>query len=434
MRSDLPKVLHRLAGAPMLLHAMKAGREIEAERSVVVVGFGGEAVKAVVAEYDEDAVCVSQDEQLGTGHAVAQAADALSDFDGNVIVLYGDTPFISTETMEDMLNARAEGAAVVILGFEATDPGRYGRLKTGGDGLEKIIEAKDATPEELRISLCNSGVICCDREVLFSLVDQVDNINAGQEYYLTSIVGIARSQGLNCAVVTCDEVETLGINSRNDLAHAEAIFQANARYAAMENGVTLYAPDTVYFAFDTMIGRDVSIAQNVVFGPGVTIESGAEINAFCHLEGCHISRDAKIGPFARLRPGAEIGEEAKVGNFVEIKEAVLDEGAKVSHLSYIGDAHIGKGANIGAGTITCNYDGVFKHHTEIGAGAFIGSNSALVAPVTIGAEAIIGSGSVITGDVKAGDLAIGRGRQVNKPGLGHRFMDHLRDLKAKGKS
>lgn len=431
MQSDLPKVLHKLAGAPLLLHAMHTCEGIEAEETVVVIPPGQKAIQDAAMAFNEDAICVEQVEQLGTGHAAQQAQDALKDFSGNAIVLFADTPFIAPETLENMLALCDQGSDVVVLGFEAADPGKYGRLVLDGDALGAIVEAKDATPEQLEITLCNSGVICCDSKLLFDLISEVKSDNASSEFYLTSIIEIARERGLNCSVVTCPEAETLGINTRSNLADAEVLFQKRARVQALENGVTLSEPNSVYFAYDTVIGRDVTIAPNVVFGPEVTIESGAQIGAFCHLEGCHISREAQIGPFARLRPGAEIGEEAKIGNFVEIKKSEIAEGAKVSHLSYIGDAEIGKEANIGAGTITCNYDGVFKHKTKIGPKAFIGSNTALVAPVTIGAEALIGSGSVITQDVPAGDLALSRAKQEIKSGLGVKFMDRLRSLKKK---
>jgi bifunctional UDP-N-acetylglucosamine pyrophosphorylase/glucosamine-1-phosphate N-acetyltransferase len=323
---------------------------------------------------------------------------------------------------------------VVVLGFEAADPGGYGRLVLEDDGaLAAIVEAREARPQELAIRLCNSGVIAADRATLFDLLAAVRDDNAKGEFYLTDIVGLARGRGLGAAVITCPEAETLGVNSRADLAAAEAAFQARARSAAMENGATLTDPGSVFFALDTVVGRDVTIGPNVVFGPEVTVESGARIEAFCHLEGCHVSRGATVGPFARLRPGAELAEDVRVGNFVEVKNAILDEGAKVNHLSYIGDAHVGARANVGAGTITCNYDGVFKHRTEIGAGAFIGSNTALVAPVRVGAGALVAAGSAITADVPDGALALARGRQANKEGLGMRLMERLRALKtAKG--
>ena len=434
MKSDLPKVLHKVAGAPLLIHAMRAGENIAAEKTVVVIGHGGPEVQAAALAYNEDAACVEQAERLGTAHAVAQARPVLDGFDGDAIVMYGDTPFISPDTLEEMLSARAQGEDVIFLGFEAADPGRYGRMIIGPDGaLQDIVEYKDANRAQRAINLCNSGVVCANAKTLFSLIDDVGNDNANGEFYLTDIVRIARGRGLRCRMVTCREAETLGVNTRAELAHAEAQFQSAARVNALESGVTLTAPDTVFFAFDTLISADVEVGPYVTFGPEVTIDSGARIHAFCHLEGCHIAKDAVIGPYARLRPGSDIGEAAKVGNFVEVKASHLAKGAKANHLSYIGDTSVGAAANIGAGTITCNYDGVFKHHTTIGERAFIGSNSALVAPVEIGDDALVGSGSVITRDVSAGDLALGRGRQVNKQGLGKRLMDMLRQKK-KGKT
>ncbi|MCE6960383.1 bifunctional UDP-N-acetylglucosamine diphosphorylase/glucosamine-1-phosphate N-acetyltransferase GlmU [Cereibacter sphaeroides] len=429
MNSDLPKVLHPLGAAPMLHHALRAGQSLEPERVVVVAGHGAEAVARAARAFDETVDVVVQAEQLGTAHAVAQAAPLLADEPGEAVVLYGDTPFIRPETLQRMLAAR-ESHEVVILGFEAKDPGRYGRLVTRGAELERIVEWKDATDQERVITLCNSGVICAETALLFGLVAEVGNENASGEYYLTDVVALARERGLSAGVVICDEAETLGVNTRAQLADAEAEFQRRARVAALADGVTLTAPETVFFALDTFIGRDTIVGPNVVFGPGVTVESGAEIRAFCHLEGCHISRGATVGPFARLRPGAELAEDVHVGNFVEIKNSVLDEGVKVGHLTYLGDAHVGEHTNIGAGTVTCNYDGVSKHRTEIGPRAFIGSDTMLVAPVTVGANAMTASGSVITEDVPAEALAVGRARQVNKPGLATRMMDMFRAAKA----
>jgi bifunctional UDP-N-acetylglucosamine pyrophosphorylase/glucosamine-1-phosphate N-acetyltransferase len=417
MNSDLPKVLHHLGAAPLLHHAMQAGLSLDPGRVVVVAGHEAAAVTRAAQRY------------LDTAHAVAQAAPLLAGAPGDAIVLYGDTPFIRSETLEAMLAARARHA-VVVLGFEARDPGRYGRLITQGEALERIVEFKEATVEERAITLCNSGVICAEAGMLFDLVAAVGNANASGEYYLTDIVEIARTRGLSAGVVTCAEAETLGINTRAQLAEAEAAFQARMRKAAMDDGVTLTAPDTVFFALDTHIGRDAVIAPNVVFGPGVTVESGAEIRAFCHLEGCHVSRGATVGPFARLRPGAELAEDVHVGNFVEIKNTVLDEGVKVGHLTYLGDAHVGEFTNIGAGTVTCNYDGVSKHRTIIGARAFIGSATMLVAPVTVGAGAMTASGSVITENVPADALALGRARQVNKAGFAARLMDSYKAAKS----
>lgn len=433
MKSDLPKVLHRLAGVPLIAHALASARSLEPERTIVVTGHGGVDVAAAAQQIDPEIVVAVQEEQLGTGHAVQQAAAALADFTGDIVVLYGDTPFISPETLVEMRAGLESGADLVLLGFEATEPGGYGRLVLDAKGdLTAIVEARDVTPEQSTIRLCNSGLLAADRASLFELLDAVRNDNAKGEYYLTDVVALAKARGLSRMVITCPEAETLGINSRTDLAAAEAAFQARARSEALENGVTLVDPATVWFAQDTLIGRDVSIGPNVVFGPAVTIESGATIEAFCHLEGCHVSRGARIGPFARLRPGAEIAEDAHIGNFVEIKNAIVEEGAKANHLTYVGDARVGPRANLGAGTITCNYDGVFKHHTEIGAGAFIGSNSALVAPVRVGDGAVVGAGSVVTRDVPDHALAVSRARQETKPGLGTRMMDRLRKLKAAG--
>ena len=429
MKSDLPKVLHEIAGAPMLVHAMKSGATLQPEKTIVVAGHGAEHVSKATEAYDETAEVVLQTEQLGTAHAVGQAKATLAGFAGDALVLYGDTPFISPDTLERIIAAR-EGHDVIVLGFEAADPGRYGRLVMDGDSLSKIVEFKDATDEERAITLCNSGVICAKSDVLFDLIDAVDNDNASGEFYLTDIVEIAQSKGLSATSVTCDESETLGVNSRVQLAEADAIFQAKTRLALMEAGVTLHAPETVYLSHDTHIGPDTIVEPNVVFGPAVTVENGAHIRAFSHLEGCHVSRGAVVGPYARLRPGTELAEFTKVGNFVELKNAVVDEGAKVNHLSYVGDAHVGARANIGAGTITCNYDGVMKHHTKIGADSFIGSNTLLVAPVSVGANAMTGSGTVLTQDVPDDALAIARARQVNKPGLAVKLFDMLKKKKA----
>ncbi|WP_322866042.1 bifunctional UDP-N-acetylglucosamine diphosphorylase/glucosamine-1-phosphate N-acetyltransferase GlmU [Aquicoccus sp. G2-2] len=430
MRSDLPKVLHEVASAPLLIHAMKSGAAFAPERTVIVAGHGAAKVEAAARSWDDTAKVVIQSEQNGTGHAVQCARPALEGFSGDVIVLYGDTPFISAETLARMASARASHD-IVVLGFEPADPARYGRLVMAGESLEKIVEFKETTDEERRITLCNSGVVCASSDQLFALLDEVGNNNASGEYYLTDIIAIARAKGLSATAVTCDEAETMGVNSRADLAMAETVFQTRARAEALENGITLQAPETVHFAHDTVIGRDTLIEPNVVFGPGVTVESGARIRAFCHLEGCHVSRGAIVGPYARLRPGAELAEDVHVGNFVEIKNATLAAGAKANHLSYIGDASIGEASNIGAGTITCNYDGVMKHHTEIGARTFIGSNTMLIAPVTIGDDAMTGTSTVITEDVPAGALAIGRAQQQNKPGLARKLMKMLRAKKAR---
>lgn len=432
MNSDLPKVLHKIAGAPLVVHAMKSGEALGLDHTVVVVGHGGEAVEAAVKDWNPDAVVVTQEEQLGTGHAALQAREALAGIEGNVFVAFGDTPFIRPETLQSMLDARATHD-IIVLGFEVYDPTvRYGRLITKGDDLTGIVEFKDATEQQREIPLCNSGVICVDTQLLFSLLDEVGNDNASGEYYLPDIVGIARNRGLSATVVRCDEAETLGINTRAELARAEQMFQNAMRTEAMENGVTLHAPDTVIFAHDTVIGRDAIIEPNVVFGPRVTVESNATIRAFSHLEGCHVSRGSTVGPFARLRPGAELNEDVHIGNFVEIKNATIDEGAKVNHLTYIGDAFIGKKTNVGAGTITCNYDGVFKHKTTIGANSFIGSATMLVAPVTVGNNAMTATGTVVTKDIPDGAMAIARTKQENKAGFAVKLFEMLKAKKAKG--
>ncbi len=430
MNSDLPKVLHPLGGEPLLVHALAAGAALSPERVIVVTGHGGDDVARVARDWDPELRVVQQAEQLGTGHAVLQAAADLADFSGDAVVLYGDTPFVSPETLENLAAARASHD-IVVLGFEARDPARYGRLLVEGDQLTRIVEYKDATNAERAITLCNSGVVAAKASVLMELVAALGNENAAGEYYLTDIVDLARARGLSATVVRCDEAETLGINTRAELANAEAAFQTRTRAMALADGVTLVAPDTVQFAQDTVIGRDAVIEPYVVFGPGVTIESGARIRSFSHLEGCHVSRGAVIGPFARLRPGAELSEDVHVGNFVEIKNAQVAEGAKINHLTYVGDASIGARTNIGAGTITCNYDGVSKHRTTIGSGVFVGSNTMFIAPVSVGDNAMTATGTIVTQDVPAGALAVGRAEQVNKPGLAVRLMDKLRAAKAR---
>lgn len=430
MNSELPKVLHPIAGEPMLFHAMASGASLAPERTVVVAGHGADVVRTAVLTHDGEVDVVEQTEQLGTAHAVVQAKAVLGNFDGMALVLYGDTPFIRPETLAQMQDA-LEQHNVVVLGFEAANPGRYGRLIMNGTSLDKIVEYKDASDEERLVTLCNSGVVACRCDLLFNLIQAVDNNNASGEYYLTDIVGIARAKGLTATAVLCDEAETLGVNSRADLAAADAAFQRRARLSLMEDGVTLMAPETVFVARDTVIGRDTVVEPNVVFGPGVTVESGATIRAFSHLEGCHVSRGSVVGPYARLRTGTELAEFTRIGNFVEIKNTQIAEGAKVNHLSYIGDATIGPRANIGAGTITCNYDGVMKHHTHIGADAFIGSNTMLVAPVHIGSGAMTGSGSVITSDVEPDALALARAPQVEKPGMARKLFELLKAKKAR---
>ncbi|MEM7752332.1 MAG: bifunctional UDP-N-acetylglucosamine diphosphorylase/glucosamine-1-phosphate N-acetyltransferase GlmU [Pseudomonadota bacterium] len=429
MQSDVPKVLHRIGGIPMFQHALNSAAALDGKR-VIVVGYGGEAVSKAALAVDPDIAIARQSEQLGTAHAVVQANDALQDAGGDTVMLFGDTPFIAPETVVRMQKMRADGADIVFLGFEAADPGRYGRMVTEGDTLLRIVEFEDANHQERAITLCNSGVVLADTATLLRLAAAVGNDNAAGEYYLTDIPALAAAEGLVTKVATCDEAETLGVNTRSDLAMAEGIFQRSARHAALQNGVTLEAPETVFFAADTVIGRDTVIEPNVVFGPGVTVESGARIRAFSHLEGAHVGARAVVGPYARLRPGAELSNDSRVGNFVEIKNAEIGDSAKVNHLSYIGDASVGARSNIGAGTITCNYDGVFKHRTEIGSDVFIGSNTMLVAPVTVGDDAMTATGGVITNDVPAGDMALARARQVNKPGLARKLFSRLRAAKA----
>ncbi|MEL7100192.1 MAG: bifunctional UDP-N-acetylglucosamine diphosphorylase/glucosamine-1-phosphate N-acetyltransferase GlmU [Pseudomonadota bacterium] len=430
MNSDVPKVLHPLAGAPMLHHAMRTAAAIDPAHMVVVGGHGLAAVRKAALAFDSAAQVVEQTEQLGTGHAARMAQPALEGFAGTVLVMFGDTPFVRPETLE-ALAAAAQDAEVVVLGFEAADPGRYGRLVVEDGHLARIVEFKDATNEERAITLCNSGVLACRSPLIWELLDEVADDNAAGEFYLTDLPALARKRDLSVTVVTCDEAETLGINSRAELAAADALFQSKAKDAMIADGVTLLDPGSTYLAFDTVIGRDAIIDPNVYFGPGVTVESGAHIRAFSHLEGCHVARGAIIGPFARLRPGAELSEDTRVGNFVEIKNAQIYEGAKVNHLSYIGDATIGPAANIGAGTVTCNYDGFAKHHTEIGACAFIGSDTMLVAPVRIGAGAMTVTGSVITEDVPDDAVAFARARQETKPGRAPKLFEMLKARAAK---
>ena len=421
MKSDLPKVLHRVANRPMISHLLDALSAISSERTVVVVAPGMTQLVDAVAPADT----AVQTEALGTGHAVLAARDQMQDFTGDVLVLFGDTPLLTAETMQDMLTARraAENPAVVVLGFRPDDPAEYGRLVTAADGgLEAIVEFKDASDAQREIGLCNAGIMAIDGNHLFALLDAVGNDNANGEYYLTDIVELARDRGLRCAVVeAADPVEVMGVNSRAQLAEAEAAMQARLRDRAMAGGVTMTDPETVWLSADTKIGRDVIIGPNVFFGTGVTIADNVEIKAFCHIDGAEVASGVSIGPFARLRPGAKLERNVHVGNFVEIKQALVEEGAKVNHLSYVGDARIGPRANVGAGTITCNYDGFFKELTDIGADAFIGSNTALVAPVKVGDGATVGAGSVITSDVEADALAVARGRQKSIAGWASAF-------------
>ena len=431
MRSELPKVLHEVAGAPLISHALAAGLSLGPQRTVVVAGQGADLVGLAVAAEAPDAQIVVQRERRGTAHAVAQARGALEGFEGHALVLYGDTPFIRPETLRRMADARA-GADVVVLGFEAEDPGRYGRLVVEDGRLVRIVEHADARPDERAIRLCNSGVVMAGVPALWALIDEVRDDNAAGEYYLTDVVGVANARGMRAEVVECDEAETLGVNSRADLASAEALFQDAARLRMLEEGVTLVAPSTVHFSRDTILAADVVVEPNVVFGAGVRVEGGARVRAFSHLEGCTVEAGAVVGPYARLRPGTRIGPGARVGNFVEVKASEIGDHARVPHLSYVGDAEVGARANLGAGTVTCNYDGVSKHRTVIGEEAFVGSSTMLVAPVTVGAGALVGSGSVVTEDVPDGALAVARGRQRTIPGRAREIMERLRAARGRG--
>ncbi|MBC2652879.1 bifunctional UDP-N-acetylglucosamine diphosphorylase/glucosamine-1-phosphate N-acetyltransferase GlmU [Novosphingobium flavum] len=431
MKSDLHKVLHPIAGRPMLEHLIASAAELQPERQVVVVGSGRDQLERQLGSRADLAV---QEPQLGTGHAVQQAEAALAGFSGDVLVLYGDVPFVSTATMRRMLDRlHADDAPeVVVLGFEPADPLQYGRVIAEADGrITRMVEHKDATAAERACRLCNSGLMAVRAGRLFELLGQVGNDNAQGEYYLVDVVNVANAQGGHCAVVvTPDPDEVAGINSRGELAEAESRWQERRRDRAMAEGATLIAPQTVWFAWDTVLGRDVTIEPNVWFGPGVTVADRVLIRGFSHIEGARLDEGVEIGPYARLRPGAVLQAGVKIGNFVEVKNATLGPGAKANHLTYLGDAEVGAGANIGAGTITCNYDGYFKHKTVIGERAFIGSNSALIAPVRIGADAIVAAGSAVSRDVADGELRLVRAEQMVKPGWADRFHDAMKRKKA----
>ncbi len=429
MKSDLPKVLHPVAGLPMIGHVLAALTALAPARLAVVIGPEMAAVARAVAPWPS----VVQEARLGTADAVRVGLTALRDLAGDVLVVYGDTPLITPATLRAMVARRhgADDPALVVLGMRPADPGQYGRLVLDpAGGLEAIVEHADATPAQRAIGLCNGGLMAFDGARLPELIAAIGNANAKGEFYLTDAVAAARARGWGCAVVEGSAEEVLGINSRAELAAAEGLMQARLRAAAMAEGATLIDPETVWLSADTRLGRDVVVQPGVVFGPGVTIGDRVEIRAFSHLEGARVADDAQIGPFARLRPGAAVEAGAHVGNYVELKNTVLGAGAKANHLTYLGDATVGPGANIGAGTITCNYDGFFKHRTAIGAGAFIGSNTALVAPVTIGAGATIGAGSVITRNVADDALGVERAKQLEVKGWARRF----RELKAAEKA
>jgi bifunctional UDP-N-acetylglucosamine pyrophosphorylase/glucosamine-1-phosphate N-acetyltransferase len=420
MRAPLPKVLHKVGGRAMLDRAIDAAEALGCRRIVVVCGTHSPAVAEHVAKrLGADAVAI-QDPPLGTGHAVRAAEGALAGFEGDVVITYADVPLLSAEAMAPLF--RVQGAGLAVLGFEAADPAAYGRLIVDTDGgLSRIVEAKDASPEELAIKACNSGVLAAPAKLLFELLGEVRNDNAKQEYYLTDVVGLARGRGASVAAVFVDETEVIGVNSQAELAVAESLFQQRRRAALMAEGVSMTAPETVMLSWDTRLAPGVTVEPYVVFGAKVEVEAGAVIRAFSHLEGAVVREGALVGPYARLRPGADIGPNAHIGNFVEVKAVTVEAGAKANHLSYLGDGRVGAGANIGAGTIFCNYDGFLKAKTDVGAGAFVGSNSALVAPVKVGKGAYVGSGSVVTEDVPDDALAIGRGRQVVKAGWAASF-------------
>ena len=426
MRSDTHKVLHPIASRPLLLHLLDCVDALGADKRVVVVGKGREQVEAAIA--GRDVAIAVQAEQKGTGHAVQQAADALSGYDGPIIILYGDTPFVRADTLRRMIDRLdgGGGPGIVVLASSPADPLKYGRIILGdGDRIAKMVEFKDATEEERAVRLCNSGMMAVRAKDLFRWLAQVGNDNAAGEYYLPDIVNIAAAEGREAVVIEGDPYEAAGVNSRAELAHLELEWQRRRREQVLEQGATLIDPESVWFAFDTRLGRDVTVEPHVVFGPGVEIADGATIRAFSHIDGAKIGARAIIGPFARVRPGTRLAERVKVGNFVEIKNAEVGEGAKVNHLSYVGDTSIGARANIGAGTITCNYDGFGKYRTEIGEGAFIGSNTALVAPIIIGAGAIVGAGSVITRDVEPDSLAVERNEQRGIAGWARRFRERM---------
>jgi bifunctional UDP-N-acetylglucosamine pyrophosphorylase / glucosamine-1-phosphate N-acetyltransferase len=432
MRSAMPKVLHKIAGRSMLSHVLALATPIRSDRVAVVVGPGMEDVTAEAQSVAPGAEIFVQESQRGTADAVLAARKAILAHKGDVLVLYADTPLLEAESVERLLGALDGGADMAVAGFETENPGAYGRLLLAPDGaLVAIREAKDASESELRTRLCNSGVMAFRLDDLETLLASIGNANAKREFYLTDAVEIVCARGGKAAAVTCSEDEVLGINARDGLAAAEEIWQRRVRARVMAGGATLIAPETVWLSWDTVIGRDVLIEPNVFFGPGVTVEDGVIIHAFSHLERARVRAGSELGPFARLRPGADVGPNAKVGNFVEIKNSRLEDGAKANHLSYIGDGHVGARANIGAGTIFCNYDGFMKHKTEIGAGAFVGSNTALVAPVKIGAGAYIGSGSVITRDVEPDALALERGPQEERPQWAAKFRALMAKRKAK---
>jgi bifunctional UDP-N-acetylglucosamine pyrophosphorylase / glucosamine-1-phosphate N-acetyltransferase len=430
MRSSLPKALHAIGGRTLLEHVLRSAVLAGGAEIAVVVGPDHDAVAAQARKLAPQAQIFVQSERLGTAHAVLAAKQAIARGADDILVVFADTPLLRPETLANLRAALERGAAVAVLGFKPADPQGYGRLVMNGGELVAIREQNDATLEELAIAFCNGGLMALAGDKAIPILKRIGNANAKGEYYLTDAVAIARDMGLKAVAIETGEDDVRGINTKAQLAQAEAVLQTSLRAAALEAGVTMIAPQTVYLAADTKLGRDVTIEPNVVFGPGVTVEDGALIRSFSHLEGAHVGKGARIGPFARLRPGTELGQDVHIGNFVEVKAAQIEAGAKANHLSYIGDARVGEGANIGAGTITCNYDGIAKHRTDIGAGAFIGSNSSLVAPVKIGDGAYVGAGSVVTKDVPANALVVARSKQTVKEGWAKR----LRQLKGLSKN
>jgi bifunctional UDP-N-acetylglucosamine pyrophosphorylase / glucosamine-1-phosphate N-acetyltransferase len=430
MRSVTPKVLHPVASRSLLAHVLAASPKGSGTSLAVVIGPDHHAVAEEARRVRPDAAIFVQGERMGTAHAVLAARDALARSTDDLLIAFGDTPMISAATLERLRAPLAGGAALAVLGFRAADPTGYGRILVEGDRLVAIREQADASPKERAITLCNAGVMAFDGRKALSIIEKIGNANSKREYYLTDAVAIVRDLGLEAVVIETSEDEVRGINTKAQLAEAEQVMQSRLRKAALDAGVTMIAPETVYLAADTTFGKDVTIEPFVVFGPGVSISDGAVIHSFSHITQSSIGKNALVGPFARLRPGTSLGEGAKIGNFVEAKAATLEAGVKVNHLSYVGDAHIGANANIGAGTITCNYDGFGKNKTEIGAGAFIGTNSSLVAPVKIGKGAYVGSGSVITRDVPDDAMAVERSPQTNREGGAKRY----RDLKTRGKT
>jgi len=439
MKSPRAKVLHEVGGRTMLGWSVALAKAAGCSRIVVVAGPDAGDVQAAGAKLVGAENVVIQREQLGTANAVDAARDAMAGASGHAIVLYADTPLVPVSAVERAFDELEAGASVCVLGFEAAVPGKYGRLVTaqkemGDDGsLEAIVEANDASPEQLAIRLCNSGVMAAPAQLMFELLGEVKNDNAKGEFYLTDLVALARARGLKASVARCEEKDVLGVNSQQELAVAERVFQQAVRERMMTEGVTMPAPETVFFSHDTQVGPGTTIEPNVVFGPGVSVGAGAQIRAFSHLEGAKVGDGAQVGPYARLRPGADIGADAHIGNFVEVKNVKVGEGAKANHLAYLGDGEVGAKANIGAGTIFCNYDGFFKYRTVVGEGAFIGSNSSLVAPVTVGAGGYVGSGSVVTEDVAPDALAIARGRQVAKEGRAKAFREERAAMKKSGR-